>query len=107
MVNPDLGLHNLEKYDVIDPATGEPAERNVFWPSRFGPDAPTDAAAKDNVYQDAGIEALQKRAPSSSPDTRPLMATPIRRWRTVGFLPIWIRRRWSPISRRISFRMRC
>jgi hypothetical protein len=50
-----------EKYDVIDPATGEPAVRNVFWPSRFGPDAPTDPAAKDNVYQDTGIEALQKR----------------------------------------------
>ena len=50
-----------EKYDVIDPATGEPAVRNVFWASRFGPDAPTDPAAKDNVYQDTGIEALQKR----------------------------------------------
>jgi hypothetical protein len=50
-----------EKYDVIDPATGEPAVRNVFWPSRFGPDAPTDPTAKDNVYQDTGIEALQNR----------------------------------------------
>ena len=50
-----------EKYDVIDPATGEPAVRNVFWPSRFGPDAPTDPAAPDNVYQDTGIEALQQR----------------------------------------------
>jgi hypothetical protein len=50
-----------EKYDVIDPATGEPAVRNVFWPSRFGPDAPTDPTAKDNVYQDTGIETLQKR----------------------------------------------
>jgi hypothetical protein len=50
-----------EKYDVIDPATGEPAVRNVFWPSRLGPDAPTEPAAKDNVYQDTGIEALQKR----------------------------------------------
>jgi hypothetical protein len=50
-----------EKYDVVDPATGEPAVRNVFWPSRFGPDAPTDPTAKDNVYQDTGIEALQKR----------------------------------------------
>jgi hypothetical protein len=50
-----------EKYDVVDPATGEPAVRNVFWPSRFGPDAPTDPSAKDNVYQDTGIEALQKR----------------------------------------------
>lgn len=50
-----------EKYDVVDPATGEPAVRNVFWPSRFGPDAPTDPTAKDNAYQDTGIEALQKR----------------------------------------------
>lgn len=50
-----------EKYDVVDPATGEPAVRNVFWPSRFGPDAPTDPTAKDNIYQDTGIEALQKR----------------------------------------------
>jgi len=50
-----------EKYDVVDPATGEPAVRNVFWPSRFGADAPTDPTAKDNVYQDTGIEALQKR----------------------------------------------
>ena len=50
-----------EKYGVVDPATGEPAVRNVFWPSRFGPDAPTDPTAKDNVYQDTGIEALQKR----------------------------------------------
>jgi hypothetical protein len=50
-----------EKYDIVDPATGEPAVRNVFWPSRFGLDAPTDPTAKDNVYEDTGIEALQKR----------------------------------------------
>lgn len=50
-----------EKYDVVDPATGEPAVRNVFWPSRFGPDAPKDPTAKDNAYQDTGIEALQER----------------------------------------------
>jgi hypothetical protein len=50
-----------EKFDVVDPATGEPAVRNVFWPSRFGLDAPKDPTAKDNFYQDTGIEALQQR----------------------------------------------
>jgi hypothetical protein len=50
-----------EKYDITDPETGKPSVRNLFWPSRFGPDAPTDPTAKDNVYQDTGIEALQKR----------------------------------------------
>jgi hypothetical protein len=50
-----------EKYDVIDPATGVPAVKNLFWPSRFGPDAPKDPAAKNNFYQDTGIEALQQR----------------------------------------------
>jgi hypothetical protein len=50
-----------EKYAITDPATDAPAVRNVFWPSRFGPDAPTDPAAPDNVYQDTGIEALQQR----------------------------------------------
>ncbi|MGI8483009.1 MAG: hypothetical protein ACR2OU_01950 [Thermomicrobiales bacterium] len=50
-----------EKYEITDPATKAPAVRNVFWPSRFGPDAPRDPAAKDNVYQDTGIEALQRR----------------------------------------------
>ncbi len=50
-----------EKYEITDPATGQPAVRNVFWPSRLGLDAPKDPAAKDNAYQDTGIEALQQR----------------------------------------------
>jgi hypothetical protein len=50
-----------EKYDVVDPATGQPAVKNLFWPSRFGLDAPRDPAAKNTVYQDTGIEALQQR----------------------------------------------
>ncbi len=50
-----------EKYEVTDPATGKPTVRNVFWPSRFGLDAPKDPAAKDNTYLDTGIEALQQR----------------------------------------------
>jgi intracellular sulfur oxidation DsrE/DsrF family protein len=50
-----------EKYEITDPTTGAPAIRNVFWPSRFGPDAPKDITAKDNYYQDTGIEVLQER----------------------------------------------
>ena len=50
-----------EKYAITDPATGEPAVRNVFWPSRLGLDASRDPAARDNTYQDTGIEALQQR----------------------------------------------
>ena len=50
-----------EKYEITDPTTGAPAIRNLFWPSRFGPDAPKDITAKDNYYQDTGIEVLQER----------------------------------------------
>ena len=50
-----------EKYEITDPTTSAPAIRNVFWPSRFGPDAPKDITAKDNYYQDTGIEVLQQR----------------------------------------------
>jgi intracellular sulfur oxidation DsrE/DsrF family protein len=49
------------KYAITDPTTGAPAVRNVFYPSRFGLDAPKDITAKDNAYQDTGIEALQAR----------------------------------------------
>src|SRR4051794_25879889 len=52
-----------EKYGIIDPSTGDPAVRNPFWPSRFGLDAPKDINAKNNFYQDTGIEALQQRGP--------------------------------------------
>ncbi len=50
-----------EKYEITDPTTGAPAIRNLFWPSRFGPDAPKDITAKNNFYQDTGIEVLQQR----------------------------------------------
>lgn len=50
-----------EKYEIIDPTTGKPAVRNVFWPGRFGPDAPKDPAATGSFYQDTGIEVLQQR----------------------------------------------
>lgn len=50
-----------EKYKVTDPETGAPAVRNVFWHSRFGARASTDPDAPDGVWQDTGIEALQRR----------------------------------------------
>lgn len=49
-----------EKYGVMDPKTNAPATRNPFWPSRF-PSGGTDADQPDSIYQDCGIEALQKR----------------------------------------------
>ena len=50
-----------EKYAITDPTTNAPAVRNVFLPSRFGPDAPKDITAPNNYYQDTGIEVLQQR----------------------------------------------
>jgi hypothetical protein len=50
-----------EKYAITDPTTNAPAVRNVFLPSRFGPDAPKDYTAANNYYQDTGIEVLQQR----------------------------------------------
>ena len=50
-----------EKYKVTDPETGAPAGRNLFWRSRFGPGASTDPDTPQSVWQDSGIEALQKR----------------------------------------------
>lgn len=49
------------KYNVIDPATGAPAVRNVFWPSRFGNSASQNPDDPKSFYQDTGIEALQRR----------------------------------------------
>jgi len=46
---------------VIDPVTGAAAVRNVFWPSRFGTGAPADPNNPKNMYNNAGIEALQRR----------------------------------------------
>jgi hypothetical protein len=53
--------HLGEKYGLIDPETGAPAVRNVFWPSRFGADASQDPDNPQSFYQDTGIEALQQR----------------------------------------------
>ena len=50
-----------EKYKITDPETGAPAVRNLFWHSRFGPSASTDPDQPQSVWQDPGIEALQKR----------------------------------------------
>jgi hypothetical protein len=50
-----------EKYNVIDPETNAPAVRNIFWPSRFGASASNDPDNPQSLYQDTGIEALQKR----------------------------------------------
>jgi len=50
-----------EKYNVIDPTTGAPAVRNLFWPSRVAAGGSTDPDNPKGVYHDAGIEALQKR----------------------------------------------
>jgi hypothetical protein len=50
-----------EKYNVIDPVTGVAAVRNVFWPSRFGPGAAAEPDNPKGMYNDAGIEALQRR----------------------------------------------
>jgi hypothetical protein len=50
-----------EKYNVIDPTTNEPATRNVFWTSLFGPQASTDPNDPKSAYKDPGIEALQRR----------------------------------------------
>lgn len=50
-----------EKYEIVDPVTGKPATRNLFWPSRFTSFSPPDPAPGGTIYQDTGIEALQKR----------------------------------------------
>jgi hypothetical protein len=50
-----------EKYGIIDPETGAPAIRNVFWFSRFGLGASRDPEDAQGFYQDTGIEALQQR----------------------------------------------
>jgi hypothetical protein len=50
-----------EKYNVIDPVTGAPAVRNVFWPSRFGTGAAADPDNPKGINNDTGIEALQRR----------------------------------------------
>lgn len=53
--------HLGEKYNIIDPATGAPAIRNLFWPSRFDPNNTGNPDDPQSFYQDTGIAALQKR----------------------------------------------
>jgi hypothetical protein len=50
-----------EKYKITDPETGAPAVRNLFWASRFGPNATKEMDHPQSAWQDTGIEALQKR----------------------------------------------
>ena len=50
-----------EKYNIVDPTTGEKATRNVFWPSRFGLSASRDIDNPQSFWRDPGIEALQQR----------------------------------------------
>jgi hypothetical protein len=49
---------------VEDPETGEPAVRNIFYPSKAGKDlkyTSTDINSYDSLYQDTSIQALQYR----------------------------------------------
>ncbi len=50
-----------EVYKVIDPSTGKPATRNLFWPSFNGATAGTNPDDLKSVWQDVGIEVLQRR----------------------------------------------
>ena len=50
-----------EWFGVTDAATGAPATRNPFYPSRFGLDASRDPSAPQNYYQDTSIEVMQQR----------------------------------------------
>jgi hypothetical protein len=48
-----------------DPKTGEPAVRNIFYPSKAGPSqtyTSEDPSSEDSLYQDASVQALQARA---------------------------------------------
>lgn len=50
-----------EKYKVVDPLTNAPSVRNVFYPARFAANASQNPDDPKSVYQDTGIEALQRR----------------------------------------------
>jgi hypothetical protein len=50
-----------EWFGVTDAATGAPATRNPYYPSRFGLDATRDPSAPNNYYQDTSIQVLQQR----------------------------------------------
>jgi hypothetical protein len=49
---------------IDDPATGKPATRNLFYPSKAGKDlryTSTDPNSSDSMYQDTSIQGLQAR----------------------------------------------
>lgn len=50
--------------DVKDPATGKPATKNIFYPSKAGAAlkyASNDPDSRESIYQDSSIQALQHR----------------------------------------------
>ncbi len=49
-----------EYLKIKDPATDQPAVRNIFFPKKF-PSGSTDPNDRGSIYQDYGIEALQPR----------------------------------------------
>jgi intracellular sulfur oxidation DsrE/DsrF family protein len=56
--------HIGELFKVDDPKTHQPAERNVFYPSKAGKDMHYESNDPDNensVYQDTSVQALQSR----------------------------------------------
>lgn len=54
--------HLGEIFKVNDPKTGQPAERNVFYPSKAGMHyASTDPNDENSLYQDTSVQALRSR----------------------------------------------
>ncbi len=51
-----------EWFKVTDPKTGQPAERNIFFPSKHGLKYPSSSPdSEDSLYQDTSIQALMHR----------------------------------------------
>jgi intracellular sulfur oxidation DsrE/DsrF family protein len=51
-----------EWFKVTDPETGQPAERNIFYPSKHNLKYPSSSPdSEDSLYQDTSIQALQHR----------------------------------------------
>lgn len=51
-------------FHVADPKTGQPAQRNIFYPSHAGPNghyASTDPESAGSLYDDSSMEALARR----------------------------------------------
>jgi intracellular sulfur oxidation DsrE/DsrF family protein len=56
--------HLGEIFKVNDPKTGQPAERNVFYPSNAGKEmhyTSADPNDENSLYQDTSVQALQSR----------------------------------------------